>query len=189
MADDQDPDVVLARWRSDAADLDSASGRARRAEMMRQAAQESDFADLLCDLAEGRFPVVIHTAAGRRHQGIVSIVGADFLEFRSIDNEGRRIVPLAQVISVRRSQTGPIAGLGPHRPTRPQVRLVEVLEDLAQERGRIAACTIGDDSEAVVGTLHSVAADFLVVDLDGPTRTRVYLPLASLAELAVLGSG
>ncbi len=180
----------LERWAADARAREAAGARVRERWLRAQAEEEASLAGVLLALAERRETVVVTTAAGRRHRGVVTGVGVDFVVVE-VPAGVPTLIALAAVGDVRvaadgvgpasrAATTGNDAGgaaLGVH--------LGDVLAQAAGQRPRVA---VRAGTASVVGELRAMGTDVLTVRTDGDARA-VYVPLASLSEVSFLASG
>lgn len=171
----------LDRWLADARVEDSAAGRAR--ERWLQAAAESDatFGGVLLDLAERGTALTLGLADGRRHQGVVVVLGGDFAALR-LARGGEVLVTLSAIATVR-TAPGADPAVG-ERVTTTGLRLADVLAELAAERARVLLVpTRGADP--VAGELRSVGRDVVTLRADGEPPTTAYLRLGAVAEVVI----
>ena len=170
----------LARLTAD----EAARARARVYWMQRQAAEEGSFAGVLTDLAERGRSVSVHLRNGRQHHGRAMVIGADFVALRT-DRDRDVLVATAAVTSVR-TRAGDEPTLG-DRPVVGDIRLVEALAALAEDRARVVMT--GDHTgDAVRGELRGVGRDVATVRLDGAGGS-AYVALASVVEVSLPESG
>src|SRR5207253_11320300 len=97
-------------------------------------------------------------------------------------------VPLDAIAFVRPQRGSRAAPAAGDRPPPLDVRLAELLAQLAGDRPRVRLVSRGD-AEGVAGELRSVGADVVTLALDGEPGGLCYVPLQSLTEVAVLTSG
>ncbi|MBI2708700.1 MAG: hypothetical protein HYX34_03275 [Actinobacteria bacterium] len=168
----EDLDRWLAATRADAA----AESRARERWLRQQAQEEATLAGLLLDLAEREQEVVVQTAGGRRHGGLVRAVADDFLALRTGDGTDL-LLRYDGVVAVRPKGRSPGPG---DRPRALDVTFAEAALALAAERPRIRLGT--RDGQAVAGELRSAGIDVLTVRLDGDAGA-AYVPITAVAEL------
>lgn len=171
----------LDRWAADARVDDAALRRARERWLRQVAEQETTLSGLLADLAERHVPVTLRSTAGRRHQGTIQVIGADFVGLRGATG-AEVLVALHAVGSLR---TGPSvdATLG-DRMVVTELRLADVLAGLAEDRERVLLVTrAGDD--AIAGELRSVGHDVVVLRVDGDRPSTAYVPTAAVAEVCL----
>ncbi|MGI8683855.1 MAG: hypothetical protein ACR2MO_01925 [Acidimicrobiales bacterium] len=181
----------LEQWAADARAREAADARVRERWLRAQAAEESTLAGVLLALAERRATVAIATVAGRRHRGVVTGVGEDFVAIRGPAG-AVTLMALSRLADVRVADRGTRPGSHAGATTtgdRPGlalgVRLGEVLAQAAGGRPRILVQT---GTASVVGDLRAVGLDVLTVQTDGDAGP-VYVPLASLSEVSFLASG
>jgi hypothetical protein len=171
----------LDAWLADARVEGSADARAR--EHWLRAAVEADatFAGVLLDLAERGVAVAIATAAGRRQQGVVEVLGADFAALRLASGH-EVLVAMTAIASVR---TAPAVGVAAgERVVTTDLRLADVLGELAADRARVRIVTHGA-GEVVAGELRSVGQDVVTVRSDGEAAGTAYLLTRAVAEVVV----
>jgi len=180
----------LERWAADARAREAADSRVRERWLRAQAEEDASLAGVLLAFAERRETVVVTTAAGRRHRGVVTGVGVDFVAIE-MPGGATTLVALAALADAR----VPEAGLPPRaRATTTGdragrgalgVRLAEVLAQAAGQRPRIM---VQSGAVSVIGDLRAVDLDVLTVRTDGVTGA-VYVGLASVSEVSFLASG
>ena len=130
---------------------------------------------------------MLTTVAGRRHRGVVTGVGMDFVAVGR-----RRRAPHARAPWPPSPTCGwPREAGGVGRPTgeghgRARRALGEVLAQAAGQRPRWQSCAA---TVTVVGDLRAVGGDVLTVRTDGEPAGVVYVPLASVSEVSFLASG
>ncbi len=176
----------LEQWAADARAREAADARVRERWLRAQAAEEASLAGVLLALAERRETVVVTTGAGRRHRGVVTGVGVDFVVVE-LPAGTSTLVALAAVGDVRVAEEGArvaTTGDGPGT-TSLGVRLGDVLAQAAGQRPRVAVYA---GAASVVGELRAMGSDVLTVRTDGDARA-VYVPLTSLSEVSFLASG
>ena len=171
----------LDRWLADARVDDSAAGRARERWLHAAAEADATFGGVLLDLAERGTPVSVQLRSGRRHQGVVEVIGGDFVALR-LAAGGEVLAALAAIATVR---TAPRAdpALG-ERVVTTGLRLADVLAELAAERARVLVVPLGD-ADLVAGDLRAVGRDVVTVRSDGDPPVTTYLRLAAVAEVVL----
>ncbi len=182
----------LERWAADARAREAADARVRERWLRSQAEEESSLAGVLLALAERRETVVLTTVSDRRHRGMVTGVGVDFVAFEVLAGTPT-LLALAALGDVRvaedgvrprsasrKATTGDPAGRGALG-----VRLGDVLAQAAGQRPRVS---LQAGVASVVGELRAMGSDVLTVRPDGGAGT-VYVGLASLSEVSFLASG
>jgi hypothetical protein len=185
----------LERWAADARAREAADARVRERWLRAQAAEEASLAGVLLALAERRETVVVTTSTGRRHRGVVTGVGVDFVVVE-VPAGTATLVVLDAVGDVRVASdgggpasrvatTGASVSEDPSGTTALGVRLADVLAQAAGQRPRVA---IHAGAAGVVGELRAMGTDVLTVRTDGDARA-VYVALASLSEVSFLASG
>jgi hypothetical protein len=147
-----------------------------------QAAEEASLAGVLVDLCEAGVAVSLRSRSGRTHRGTVSSVGGDFVAV------GDALVRLDAVVAVR---TDTVAGAssGDRATTAARardVRLADVLADLAGARRSVVVVPASAADDALRGEVDAVGIDVVTLLLDGDApRTRCYVPLEAIAEVLV----
>ncbi|MDQ3641634.1 MAG: hypothetical protein M3450_09345 [Actinomycetota bacterium] len=181
----------LERWAADARAREAADARVRERWLRAQAAEGASMAGVLLDLAERRETVVVATVAGRRHRGVVTGVGEDFVAMQAPSGT-ITLVALSALGDVRLADRGSgpgsrVAASTGDRPGRGSLgaRLADVLAQAAGGRPRILVQT---GAASVVGDLRAVGLDVLTVQTDGDAGP-VYVWLPSLSEISFLASG
>jgi hypothetical protein len=169
----------LDEWLADARVEGSADARARERWLRAAAEADATVAGVLLDLAERHVAVAVSTTAGRRHQGVIGVIGADFVAVRTAGG-AEVLVALAAIGSVR---TGPlVAPAVGERIVTTELRLTEVLAELAVERSRVLLVTAGD---LVAGELRAVGYDVVTIRTDAEPSTTAYVPMAGVAEVSL----
>src|SRR5438067_13661722 len=119
----RDPFAELVdRARSEGA----AHARSRERWLRQQAEEEAALVGTLVDLAEQAEPVTVRTTSGRRLQGTIAAVAADFVVVRNLGG-GDTWVPVDAVAFVRPQRGRRLAAAAGNRPPPLDVRLAEVL--------------------------------------------------------------
>jgi hypothetical protein len=171
----------LDRWVTDARVDESALRRSRERWLREVAEQEATLPGVLADLAERRAPLAIGTTAGRRHHGVIQVIGADFVAMRLVSRADVLIAVAA--IGIVRTAPSVDATLG-DRLVSTELHLVEVLAALAADRERVLLVTVSGD-DAVAGQLRSVGHDVVIVRTDGERPATAYVALAAIAEVTI----
>lgn len=172
-------DVVagLTRWlateRADAA----AAARARERWLRQAAEEEATVAGTLLDLAERADVVVLQGPAGRTHRGRVRAVGEDFVALRTATAD---VLVRVDVVLAIRGEGRPPSGAD-RSPALP-LGLAEAVAALAGDRPRVRLAAV--DGRSLAGELRTVGRD--VATLRADDGTTVFVPLAAVAELAVV---
>lgn len=183
-----DVDAVLAdlaRWTARTRTDDAARSRTRERWLRRQAQEDARFAGVVLDLAEARAPVAVRTTSGRTLHGRMEAVARDFCVLRH-DTGGATLLAFNAIATVR-PQSGYRAGDAASERAAPvDAALPDVLARLAGERPRVRVVVDGG-GEALAGELRSVGADVATMRLDGEPGGTVYVPLASVREVTLLG--
>lgn len=171
----------LDRWVADARVDAAALARARERWLREVAEQEATVPGVLADLAERRTAVAIRTSAGRRHLGVVEVIGADFVALRP--SAGPDVLLAVRGLGVIRTAPTVDAALG-DRVVATDLRLGDVLTELAADRERVLVVTLtGDD--AVSGRLRSVGQDVVVLRTEADQPGTAYVPLAAIGEVTI----
>ena len=171
----------LDAWLADARVERSADARSREHWLRAAADADATFAGVLLDLAERGVALAIATVAGRRHRGVVQVLGADFVALRVA--AGREVLlAIHAIASVRTSDSaGTTAG---ERVVTTDLRLGDVLGELAADRAR-ARLFVLDASDAVSGELRSVGQDIVTIRTDSEGRGAAYVRTDAVAEVAL----
>jgi len=176
--------ISLGAWVASLVADDAARTRARTTWLRRQAAEEGSFAGVLVDLAERGVAVVAHLHNGRRHHGVIVLVGADFAALRVAGD--RDVLVANRGLASVRTLPGDGVTIG-DRAVRTDLTFAEALGALADERIRVQV--IGHDrDDAVAGELRSVGSDVITIRRDGGGGT-AYVSASSVLELSVTVSG
>ena len=172
----------LDAWLDEARLERSADARTREHWLRAAADADATFSGVLLDLAERGVPLAVATTAGRRHRGVIQVVGADFVALRV--GSGREVLLAAGALaSVRTSNAAGItAG---ERVVTTDLRLVDVLGELAGDRARVRLLVL-DASEAVSGELRSVGQDVVTIRTDGEGRGTAYVRADAVTEVALV---
>lgn len=161
---------------------DHSATRSRERSLHRAAAEGATLAGLLVDLAERGAAVVVHTAAGRRHNGVLGVVAGDYCLMRC-DRGPDLHVRLDAITTVRPHQGAHHdVPAGDRAPAADQL-LVEVLGRLVDERPRVVLVTRG--GEQIAGELRSVGADVVTLALDGGHNQLCFVSVAAITEALV----
>ena len=170
----------LDSWLADAHVERSADARAREHWLRAAAHADATFAGVLLDLAERGVALAVATVDGRRHRGVVQVVGADFVALRVAS--GREVLVALRVIaSVRTADAVGVAG---ERVVTTDLRLGDVLGELAGDRARVTLFVL-DPNESVSGELVSVGQDVLAVRTEGEARGTAYVRTEAVAEVSL----
>ena len=177
----------IDRWLAEARAADAVDSRVRERWLRTQAVESSTWAGVLVTLAEAVTPVVVTTSAGRRHTGVVTMVGDDFIGLGGA-KERPTLVSMAAIASVEpsgSSRRSPVDGDRHQSPFVP-VTLRDMLERAAADRPRLMLTAGGT---RVTGQLMGVGADVATVRTDGDPARLAYVSLASVSEASLLDSG
>ncbi len=186
--DDGELDRWLAELRTDAIGHD----RHRRRMLVQAAAEDATVASVITDLAERGEPVVVELPDDRLARGVVRLVGTDVVVLR--DGRTDAIVHLGAVLSIRlrpdrsspnRSRRDVAGARSPGRPGEP-VTFAGAVGGLVDSAPTVTVHRHGTRSP-LTGALVSMGDDVLVVH--APPGARVYVPLSSVTDVSVTGSG
>ncbi|HET7489463.1 MAG TPA: hypothetical protein VFJ85_16165 [Acidimicrobiales bacterium] len=175
----------LARWTSDASADNAARSRMRERWLRHQAEEDARFAGLALDLAEAGAAVGLRLTGGRTLHGRIEAVARDFCVVRH-DGGTATLVAFDAVATVRPEPGFRAAGAASERPPAVDAGLAEVLAGLAGDRPRVRI-VVDATGEPVAGELRSVGADVATVRLDGERAATVYVRLAAVREVTLLG--
>ncbi len=170
----------LTRWAAEARVDEAARQRERERWLRQQAAEESTMAGVLVDLAERDRPVLVTTAAGRSHRGVLTAVAIDFCALRT--TQGIDVLVSVDGVSSVRTQPGDSPTTGDRALTL-DLLLHEAMAALAADRPRVLVLARGD-RQGIAGELRSVGRDVATVRLDGHPPALAYVPLTSVVEVA-----
>ena len=170
----------LDQWVADAR-IDAAAEQRSRERWLRTAAEhDATFGGVLLDLAERRSSVAVQTAAGRRHHGAIEAIGADFVALRK-PSGGELLLALRAITVLRAGPTDVAVG---ERVVTTELRLVEVLGELAADRARVLLVAQSAD-DVVSGELRSVGIDVATVRADGDPPMPVYVRTDTISEVGL----
>lgn len=154
---------------------------------LRQAAlEEARLTGVLLDAAEQRLSVSVTTASGRRHFGVITMVGQDCCSMLTTGGT-RTHVRTAAITTVQHDRLLRPVPAATDRPAPVQTRLTDLLADLVAERPVVAFVSAGRP-DAVVGRLLAVGVDVATVEIDD-RRAVAYVALESVTEASFLPSG
>lgn len=177
--------VDLARWTGERRSTSAAQARVRERWLRQQALEDARFGGLLLDLSERAAMVVLRTTAGRSMRGRIVAVATDCCLVRH-DGGLATLVRFEATASLRpepghravdadADRTGPVAAT-----------MADVLVGMAAERPRVRVGLTGL-SDTVTGELRAVGADVVTIRLDGEPPSAIYLRLAAVGEVTLLG--
>lgn len=170
------------RWLAHLHVDDAARARARRHWLRSAAEEDASLAGVLLDLAERDVGVVVTTAAGRRHVGVIAVVGADFVAVRT--PSGRHVLLRHTVVTSVRASPDEVGPIGDREVTSTGT-LTDVMILLAGER--LPATLVVGAHESVSGELRSVGQDVVVVRTEGERPATVYVSTERVDEVALDG--
>jgi hypothetical protein len=176
-----EPDVMaaLTRWAAEAQVDEAARARSRERWLQKQAEEETTFVSVVADLAERDRAVLIQMANGRRHRGIIAVLGVDFVGVRT-DTGIDVFVALDAIASVRSGPNDPAALSG--RTVALQLLLSDAIIAMAEDRPRVTVATAADG--VINSDLRSVGQDVITIRVDGDTRANIYVPIHAISEIA-----
>lgn len=176
----------LERWIADARAAEAVDARVRERWLRTQAAESSTIAGTLIALAEAGRPVVVITTAGRRHAGVVTMVGQDFVTV--VREERLTLVSLRALASVEHSREfGAAPTDGELEPSlAAPVTLHDVLSRAVGDRPRLMLHA-GDAH--TTGQLVAVGVDVVTLRTDAEPPGLAYVSLGSVSEASLLDSG
>ena len=175
----------LARWTSNAKADDAARSRTRERWLRQQATEDARFSGVALDLAERGVGVAVGTTTGRTLHGRIMAVARDFLVLRA--DGGTSTFLALRAIATLRPEAGIRAGDAASERSSPvRTALADVVAALAADRPRVRVVVEGG-GEALAGELRAASGDVATLRLDGGSPGTVYLQLASLRELTLLG--
>lgn len=193
MSGDDDPsadvgddlDRELRRWLADAAAGEAASKRSRQHWLGRQAEEQAELVGVVLDLVERQATVSVRTTAGHTLRGHFVVAGRDFCVLTA-DRGSTTFLPYAGLAAIRARDARPRAAArgGDGHVT---ASLAAVLLGVGGDRRRVRWAVTGDP-HAANGELLGVGVDVVTFLPDGEPST-VYVPMATLAELTLLGTG
>jgi hypothetical protein len=171
--------AALEAWVADGAADASVEGRRRERWLRVQADEEATVVGVLVDLAERGDRVSVATRSGRRHRGLVRLVGQDFVVL--VTEQRSTVLVRVDAIAQVRTAPGstPVTG---DRALALDVGWSDALRVLAAEREVVLAVASG--GEPCTGQLRAVGADVATLRLDGD-GARAHLPLAAIDEIVV----
>lgn len=172
----------LQQWLRDAQVDEAARQRTREHWLRDVAEQEATLAGVLADLAERRGPVVVRTGAGRRHHGTITALGVDFVTLATAS--GSEVLLASRALGVIRTAPAMTVTMG-DRMVSTELRLTDVLAELAAERERVVIVTVAGD-DAVTGRLRSVGHDVVALRTETDPPATAYVPVAVIGEVTLV---
>jgi hypothetical protein len=173
----------LNRWVADAQVDEAVAQRRRTAWLRRQDDEEVTLAGVLTDLGERGNPVVVTSATGRRHRGVIVAVGPDVIEVQITDGP-LVLLALTALVSLR-SHPDDEATRGERPSLTTGVTLAGALSRRAGDQGEVTVVAVNGDVAS--GIVLAIGRDVVTLRLD--QGGVVYLALSSVAEVAVPVSG
>jgi hypothetical protein len=171
----------LDAWLADARVEGSADARARERWLHAAAEGDATFGGVLLDLAERRTDIAVSTSGRRRHHGRVEVIGTDFLSLRA--PAGPEVLLALSTITAVRTVPRADPSVG-ERLVTTELRLAEVLSELAVERARVLLVPL-NGTDIVAGELRAVGRDVVTVRTDGDAPAITYMPLRAIAEVTL----
>jgi hypothetical protein len=183
--DDQDRDDLdaLDAWVADSRFDAAATARRRERALTDQASEEASIGGVLRDLGERSAHVVVTTVADRQHRARIRAVGRDFVILSALEGDHAEIVVAMHAIEVLRVPDEAI--VTGDRADVLDVGIGEVLTTMAADRPQVHLVTRGGHS--LRGELRSTGLDVARVRADTQGHPTAYVPVASIAELVLLG--
>jgi len=132
-------------------------------------------------------PVVVRTVAGRSHHGRLTAVAADCCVLRTSAGTVT-LLPLRAVTSLRHGPGRRHREAATSRRSPVAATFVGLLADLAGERPRVRLACDGNP-DVLAGELRAAGADVLTLQQEADPPAIVYVRLASVTEVSLLGSG
>lgn len=175
----------LARWSADQRSGEAARSRMRERWLRQQAMEDARFAGVALDLAERRTGVSVRTTTGRTLHGRIEAVARDFCLLRH-DGGAATLLALAAMATVRPDAGQRAVEADSERTPAVDTSLSDVLAALAGDRPRVRVVVEGG-GEAVAGELRAASGDVATLRLDSDPPAIIYVQLASVRELDVLG--
>lgn len=175
----------LARWSADSRADEAARSRTRERWLRQQASEEARFSGVAMDLAERDVAVAVGTTTGRTLHGRIASVARDFLVLRH-HGGGTTLVALAAVATMRPEAGHRVGDAASERTASVDAVLADVLAALSADRPRVRVVLEGG-GEALAGELRGAGGEVATLRLDGDPPATVYLQLASVRELTLLG--
>ena len=183
--DDHDRDDLdaLDEWVAESRFDAAATARRRERTLADQASDEASIGGVLRDLGERAAHVVVTTVTGSHHRSRIRAVGRDFVILSGLDGDHAEIVVAMQAIEVLRVPDEAI--VTGDRADVLDVRIGEVLTTMAADRPQVLVVTNGGQS--LRGELRSTGLDVARIRGDAEGHPTVYVLVASIAELVLLG--
>ncbi|MGH9164593.1 MAG: hypothetical protein ACRDZW_03635 [Acidimicrobiales bacterium] len=175
----------LARWTGEHRSAAAAESRVRQRWLRQQAVEDARFAGLVLDLSERATTVVVRTITGRSVRGRIVAVAADCCLI-GLDGGPPTLVRLEAMASVRPEPGRRATEADAERAAPAAATMADVLAGMAAERPRVRIGLVGPE-EPFTGELRAVGADVVTIRLDGDAAAVVYLRLAAVAEVTLLG--
>jgi hypothetical protein len=176
----------IERWVAEARAADAVESRVRERWLRTQAAESSTFGGVLLSLAEAGATVTVVTVAGRRHVGVVTMVGEDFFTLRRTE-ERTTMLACAAVASVEPpGARRPINADDECRRTPSPVTLRDVFSHAVGDRPRLLLYA---GTSRTAGQLVAVGTDVVTVRTEAEPPGVAYVPLGSVSEASLLDSG
>jgi hypothetical protein len=176
----------IERWVAEARAAEAVEARMQERWLRTQAEESSTLTGTLVGLAEAGAPVMLTAGSGRRHAGVVAMVGADFVGLRRAD-ERVVLVSIAAVVSVEASGSArPVGADGELHSVSSGVTLRDVFARAVGDRPRLQ---VHCDGATLVGELVAVGLDVVTLRKDTQPPGWAYVAVASVSEASFLDSG
>jgi len=177
----------LDRWVADARIGEAALQRSRERWLREVAEQEATLGGVLVDLTERQVPVTVQLRDGSAHHGLIRVVGADFVDLE-LRSRADVLLAMSAIALVRTApEIEPTVG---DRMIGTDLRLADVLAELAADRAHVALTMSGGwghatagAGHAVVGVLRSVGHDVAALRPDAEARSTVYVVLSAVTQV------
>ena len=175
----------LARWTADTRTDEAARSRRRERWLRQQATEDARFSGVALDLAERGVGVAVGTTTARTLHGRIVAVAGDFLVLRH-DGGASTFLALPAVATMRPEPGQRVGDAASERSSAVDITLSDVVTALAAGRPRVRVALEGG-GEPLTGELRAASGEVATLRLDGEPPATVYLQLASLRELTLLG--
>ncbi len=175
----------LARWSADQRSSEAARSRMRERWLRQQSMEDARFAGVALDLAERKAGVSVRTTTGRTLHGRIEAVARDFCVLRH-HSGAATLLALAAMATVRPDAGQRAVEADSERTPAVDTSLSDVLGALAADRPRVRVVVEGG-GEAVTGELRAASGDVATLRMDSDPPATIYVQLASVRELDVLG--
>ena len=175
----------LARWSADERAGEAARSRMRERWLRQQSMEDARFKGVALDLAERKAGVTVRTTTGRTLHGLIEAVARDFCVLRH-DGGAATFLALPAIATVRPDAGQRAVEADSERGPGVDTALADVLAALAGDRPRVRVVVEGG-GDAVSGELRAASGDVATLRLDSDPPAIIYLQLACVRELTLLG--